>query len=412
MGVFLVAPAPAALAKIKPYYSGKAASYNGNLIIGTADMGEIEIFRLDSGELVKTATIQPEWDRYSRTAILYDLAFSEENGKLYLYAVTGNELLKYDITEVRLPILTKRSANTSWDWFTGVGTLGDKIYTVGKFGIKIWTPDMVVINSYAINNPAPANLSFDQGGNYIFSILNKEGKIDIYDTNTRQVVSSIPFRADNIYNRGLYTSGGYVYFIDDSAVKKTDFSGKSGANFVFKSKNGYDVRPSADPAYFYFTDGVGVVKARTSDLEPVKWAWTTNIGQNCWAMGLRIVKAGASEYAVVFNNSNILVLDGDLKLVTSYESQEDLMQLGESLALSVDKARAPSGAMISLHGQGYGFNEPLDIFWADTKYEIRADDQGRFRVFLEVPKAKPGGRDITVTGKFTGAKYSLGFQVE
>ena len=142
--------------------------------------------------------------------------------------------------------------------------------------------------------------------------------------------------------------------------------------------------------YVYFSDGIGIVKIRKSDMAPVDWAYTTELGAGSgWAMGLRVVEnTQGQEIVIVFNGSSLLVFDSDLNLIDSYNAGEAIMPAPEPLFLSVDKNRAAPNSLLSLRGNGFGANEEIKIKFAGNNYIAQTDQTGFFKTIITVPEVK------------------------
>ena len=85
----------------------------------------------------------------------------------------------------------------------------------------------------------------------------------------------------------------------------------------------YDIDASGYSSSIYFSNGVGVVKLNKDTMKASDWAWTGGIaGPRGWAMGLKVLNFDGDKI-VVFNNSNILVLDSNLNKVASVEATEE-----------------------------------------------------------------------------------------
>lgn len=410
---------PGVQGKTKPYYKGDAISYNNVVIIGSINMEAIELFKLDNGRITRVARIESFRHKYSGYESYYDLMFNIEKGRLYAYAVDGTYFYKYDISDPSSPALVKQIKDNSWDYFLSLKKRGDNIVTVGTNGVKIWNENMDSIDLFKIVKPKDHyNLFFSKDGTYIYNL--EDGQVKIFDTNTRSYVSNFEIVAKENHNRNIYNDGhsNAFYMVDDYGLKMLDYSGNVIKLFKHTSSLGYEVSPSTDGNYVYFSDGIGIVKSDKDDLRPVKWAYTTGSGgQENWAMGLKVVNANGADYVVVFNNSNILVLNSNLKELDSYEAtvEDTWPTVKESLFLNVDKNRAPANSSISLHGGGFGANEPLEIMFVgiySSKIAAVADDQGRFLQILQVPDIKSQSIDIRVDGLTTKFHYNIGFLVE
>jgi hypothetical protein len=403
--------APSGQSKVKPYYSGDTVNFNGKIYIGSTNSGKFELLALENGHIYRKAVVASS-DIESKE--FYDLLFDKVGGKLYAYLVNGRYLYRYDITNPLTPIVDLKIKDNSWDWFSRVDKVGGNIVTVGSKGTKVWNKDFQVINSYAmINNSVLGTAKLD--GQMAFNL---KDKLSIYNTVTREKVAEYAIAVnDKQASRGLSVNSdkSLIYLVDDKSFKAVGFDGKIKNQFNHISNAGYDVAVSrVNPDRVYFSDGVGVVKMDKETFKPVSWAYTTaNNPAGSWAMGLSVVNDGASEKLVIFNGSNILVLDQNMKEVADYESVEQDVRPTESLFLNIDKNRGAVGTQVSVVGGGFGLNENLVVKFAGIDQVIvKTDANGRFKTVLTVPTLLPGGVDIKVIGKTTKKTYSVGFKVE
>lgn len=408
-----LAAIPGAKSKTKSYYSGDAMTFDNRIIIASANMSGIELFEVENKKLVQKAKIESFRAKYSGLDSYNSLVMNEEGGKLYVYAVDGEYLYKYNITDTSAPDLVGQEKDSAWDWFGGVEKSGNRIITIGTKGMKIWSYDLEIIDSYNLpKDKNQYNVLFSQNGSYIFDLNDDE--MSIFDTNTRQVISTFTITASENHNRKVYNdpSDSSIYIADDESLKKFDFSGGVKKQFYHTSTLGYDVAGSGD--YIYFSDGIGVVKSRKSDLKPVDWIHTSAIDGSGWAMGLRVATQDSKDYVIVFNNASIVLLDNNLDKLDSFKATEDadITSTSEPLSLSIDKNRAAVNSYVSLRGAGYGANEDLKIDFGGVASMSKAGEDGRFTQILQVPDLDSGRTDIKVTGEATGFSYSLGFLVE
>lgn len=406
---------PAAKSRVKSYYSGDAIAYQGKVIVGSVNMGGLEIFQLSGKELKRVNKLRSFRASFGGFEDFNSVVFNEEGGRLYAYLTDGRYLYKYDISNPSTPSLVNQVKDNSWDWFMGVTKTNGKIVTIGTKGVKIWDAAMQIIDSYNIKNiNYPNNINLSERGDFIFNT--ESSTVSIFDTKTRQIVSSFNILNNETHNRKIYNDSvqSLIYVCDDEALKAFTFDGRLTAKFKHISNLGYEVAKSQiNSQVLYFSDGYGIVKINKADLKPISWINTLNLGEkNGWAMGLKTIKNGVSENIVIFNNSNIIVLDSNLKLLGSAKATEVDESPTEGLSLSADKTRAGVNSYISLHGTGYVPNENLTISFAGQNWEITADNQGRFTKIIQAPNVLPVRTDIKVTGKVSGLSYSLGFQIE
>ena len=80
--------------RIKPYYSGEAVDYKGEVYVGTVNTGSFELFRWQPDGLDKKTNIISTYHKHPH---FNDLKFKKDDGKLYVYLIDGRYLYKYDI---------------------------------------------------------------------------------------------------------------------------------------------------------------------------------------------------------------------------------------------------------------------------------------------------------------------------
>lgn len=402
-----------AKSKTKPYFSGEAVSFNGNVYIGTVNSGSFELFALENGKIYRKTAIQSV-DRESN--VFVDLLFWKENSKLYVYLINGRYLYKYDISNPIVPKEVAKLKDNSWDWFSRLSVSNGKLVTVGSKGVKVWNKDLIVVDSYNMfKDRDMGSANFSSKGDLALNL--QSDTLKIYSTASRNKVAEYSIAStDKRTNREVVgdSEASLIYVVDDEALKAIDLEGKVKQEFMHTSNVGYDVAPSINPDYIYFTDGQGVVKVNKDTFKPTKWAYSyIGTPAGSWAMGLKAVADGSSEKVVVFNGSNIWVLDQNLKTIASYESVEKETRPIEDLALTIDQNRAAPGTQVSVTGRGFGLEEDLVVEFAGLKQAtIRADKNGRFQTILAVPSVLPTAADIKVTGKNTKKTYSIGFKIE
>lgn len=396
--------------KTKPYYSGEAVSYKGEIYVGTVNTGSFELFQWQKDGLHKKTNII---STYYKNPHFSDLRFEKENGNLYVYLIDGRYLYKYDISNPAVPKKKTQLKDNAWDWFQGLEEVNGRLVTIGINGVKIWNDELNVINNFDVHNEVTDNISFSPSGKFIFNI--KNGELKIFNTTTRQYKEEIELEVGvegeirKVYND---PSLSLVYVVDDESLKAFNFSGELVREFEHTSSKGCDVIPAADGKHLYFSDGVGVVKVNKYSLEAVDWKYTTNVAEGSWLMRIKAVKPNGKERIVGFNNSNLVVMNENLEILGHRNSTERDMSPADSLFLKVDKNVAPSGAQVALRGGGFGLEEKVKIEFADEDFYAYTNDKGRFSKVIEVPSVLPTRTDIKVTGEISERNYSLGFKIQ
>ncbi|MEA3398553.1 MAG: hypothetical protein U9R06_02285 [Patescibacteria group bacterium] len=400
---------PGADSLLQPYFSGETINYNGYAYIGTVNSGNFELFELSDDRIIKKNTIRADdLEHYQ----FIDLILRQEGSRLFVYLSSGRYLYKYDISDSTNIALIKKIKDNSNDYFFALSQNKDNIVTVGDKGTKLWNEDLQTINTFDVHSTFAENIKFSQNGNYIFKILQNE--LDIIDAFYRNVVTGrgIDVREDHV--RNLYNDiyEGAIYLVDDFSLKKIYFDGSS-QQFNHTSNSGYDVDGLDGSSYVYFSDGIGIVKIRKSDMKPVDWAYTTELGAgNGWAVGLQVMEDfSGEEIVVVFNGSSLLAFDQDLNLIDFYNAGGGKILL-PPLFISLDKNRGTPNSLVSVRGGGFGANEGLEIKFLDNCYIAKSDANGNFKTVVTVPESRAQITDIKATGKISGLTYSTTFNIE
>lgn len=409
---FLANPAKSRLAS---YYSGDAISHKGQIYVGTTNTGSLEIFKLVGGDLVLIVdqrVLKPAFNSYDD---FFDLKFSEENGRLYVYAVSHYTVFKYELANNSLS-LVKESKNTYWEWYNRVDKFGDTLVLVSARGIKTMNADLELVSSYDFNNlEAPYNLSGPQA-RFILNVDESGRLLEVYDRESQSLVSSLPleFKHQKGNRRAFQDAANNIYVVDDVYAKKFDLNGRLLASFKHLDFQGFDIQSSSHTGNVYFSNGVGVVKL-DKDMKLLDYAWATNFGgQNSWSMGMKTVYSQGDKI-IVFNNSNISVLDDKLDRIASASVRKEAREYPtENLFLNLDKHQAAAGSQIAISGGGFLSKESLTVYFdgREIKKGVTTDHRGRFTATITVPESTGGLKDIKVVSDNSQASYSISFRLE
>lgn len=313
---------PRAKSETKSYYTGDVINYKGNIYVGSTNMGGAEIFKFDGKVLARAAHFKSPVAQFGGGDDFYNIVFNEEAGKLYAYLVDGRWLYKYDITNPYSPVLMNKEKDNSWDWLVGIIKYDGQVATLGTKGVKIWNNDLKVTDSHKLVNRLYYNIQFSRGAGRVFQLDSKI--LSVIDAKKRETVKEIDLQISEEHRRRLFADDteGMFYIVDDKELLKFDYSGKFINKFKHISHLGYDVDGLENRKYIYFSDGVGVVKIDKNSMRPLDWAYTSILGgAGGWAMDLRVVAGDSGERVIIFNNSNILILDENLNKVASVKAQ-------------------------------------------------------------------------------------------
>ncbi|MFA5163318.1 MAG: hypothetical protein WC441_02190 [Patescibacteria group bacterium] len=400
--------------KIRSYHSGDAINYSNQIIVSSTNTDSLEIFKLTGSDLVRVLKFKPFDPTYNKYGSFSDARLSEENGRLYVYAISEFTIYKYDISDLASAKLEKKVKNTYWDWYYRIDKFGNRIATVGNKGMKIWDTDLNTLDSYSFKPSNRYSVRSNSSEQFIFGI--DGSNLQIFDRWTRNITKEFSLDYSNLdTNHKVYYDliRNEIFVSDDVYTKKFDFNGRLLASFKHLNNTGYDVDSTLGNDFIYFSNGFGVVKLKKDDMGLAKYAYTTTIAKpEGWAMGLKVLNSDQGDRVVVFNNSSILVLDQDLKKLGFAPAQEEeTSSAQENLFLTLDRNIAANGSSVVLFGGGYFPQEPVMVDFAGTKTLAQADWKGRFVQTLTVPSNKSGWVDIKAEGQNSGLSYSINFKI-
>jgi len=398
--------------RTKSYYSGDTLVYANQLYISTTNTDSLELFRLEGSQLLRVAKIKPFNQQFGRYGSFYDSLLRIENGKLFVYAVTDFALYKYELSNGQLNLINSMR-NSFWEWYSRVDEINGQLVTISNKGLKIWNNDLQNIDAYDFEvGKVPYNV---RGNERILLNINN-GILSLYDREARMTFRDIPlnFKVEPSAHKAYIDENSNIYVVDDYYAKKYNLSGKLLASFRHLDYEAYDMSASGYNNNVYFSNGIGVVSLDKRDMSVKDWAWTGGIaGPRGWAMGMEVVYLNGDK-VVVFNNSNILVLDENLDKIAAYlaEEEDNSVYATENLFLNLDKNRASTNSQIILNGGGYFPGELLNINFAGQQTNGTADQRGRFQIQLTVPEKNSGKYDIKVDGANSKLTYSIAFEIE
>lgn len=400
------------------YYNGDAVNYRGNLFVATVNTGAAEIFKLNGRQLQRIFDFKQYNGAYATNEDFSSIVLNVENGHLFAYTTNAYTLYKYDLSDLQNPILVDKRTNTYYEWYSRVAKFGSHIVTVSNRNITIWNHDMQAINSVKLGLVDNLNnIAFDNTGHFIYYI--QDGKINIYDIEARQLIGQTAvlnfYKNNDNHQLASDMSNNQLVAIDNYFLKKYDGQGNL-LTAVRNPGSGADAALIPDTGTnYYFSTGDTIIR---SDQKNLKINKTVNSyalgGADSWAMNLQYVNNNGQDWLVIFDNSNILVLDKNLNKIaqaTLTKRNDNQETATENLWLRLDHMAGATGATINVAGGGYWPNEKLQFNLANTNIFGQADSQGRFKQAIVIPAATIGGHDIKVSGLDSSSTYSISFTV-
>ncbi|HRH32527.1 MAG TPA: hypothetical protein PK720_00020 [bacterium] len=424
----MLVPFPGAETRLRSYYSGDVIEYNGYVVVATTNSGALELFKWREGEnFTKIASLKSVNERFATFTDYYSTVLHVEDGDLFVYAVDGQQIHKYAVEDLKRVKLINKAQDAMWDWFGSLTIVDDRVASTGSKGIKIWNRDLQVIDSYQIPLTADNSFNVTTAGSkkYLFNVA--DSKVSILDRENRSSVRTVPIQFNwnsQWYKRSIYNdkNDDAIYVVDDEALRKINLRGEIIKSFDHTGTTGFDVIPSTDGKNIYFSDGIGMVTLRKSDLKVMDYVYSYTLTPNGgWTMGIKSVMTPKGERIVVFNSNGIVILNSALNLVKNGNSltiiqptvEDNSPIINEPLYLKVDKNRVSRNGEVVLHGGGFAVDEDLEISLGNDKImTVVADDEGKFIQVITVAANAPARKDLKVKGLTSHLTYSLGLQIE
>lgn len=411
---------PGASGKTLSYYAGDAINYRGQLVVATTNTNNLEIWKLSGNTLIKVITVSLKDPVFSQPVPFYDVLLNVSgDNHLYAYASAGASFYRYDISGLNQAgvslTATRKVSNSIYDWYGRMTMLNGNLVTVGSKGVKIWNNNFDTVDTFNFTDIANSyNVRLADNSRYILNINSANKTLEIFDMQQRQVVRVVSLNYSNTNgNHAAYfdPSNSAIYAVDDNKLKEFNLNGEITNSFVHKGNQGFDVVPSSDGQNLYFSDGVGVVKMNKNNLQVVNYNFTYKYEPNSWAMGLKAVAFGGREKVVVFDNANILVLDGNslkkiaLVQATTIDNRPVFM---EDLYLhEVARGRNVYG----INGGGFEVGENINLQYLSQSQILKANGLGGFATTITLPisTSTPTRLNVTATGMASGKHYSIAF---
>lgn len=423
----MLIPFPGGHTRLKAYASGDALYYDNHVVIATTNSGALEVFKWREGEdFIKIANLKSVDKRFGTFTDYYSTVLHIENGTLFVYAVDGSQLHKYEVDNLRRIKLVAQADAPTWDWFGSLTIIDGKVASTGSKGVRIWNSDLSLFNSYKVPLTVDNAFNVTTAGSTKFLFNIADSKISMLDREDFDHLKTLPLEFkwnSQSFKRAIYNDRDKdtIYVVDDEMLRKISLGGQVLKTFDHTGSVGFDVIPSHDGNNIYFSDGLGLVTLRKTDLQVMDYVYSRRLTHDGHTMGIRSVMTSHGERIVIFNSNGIVIVDSSLNPIRKNKVKqvikptvEDLSPvITEPLYLKVDKNHVPRNGNIALRGGGFAAQEGLEIIFGGDKIKtITADTSGRFNVILTIPTNKTGNVDMKVQGVTSKLNYNIGMLIE
>ncbi len=412
---FMLAPAIGFGEEEKQYRTGH--------FIYTSDKNYLLV---SNGEFVEVLELTKE-DKLVKVSEIYgmetisDMAVSKEDNEWRLYVSTGNEIIKYNITN---PLLSQiESKRNLYEWRRGLGSVGysrsivgidDYILSAGSNGVKRIEKSNLFDN---MTYTAEASYGVTANDSYLAVTTADKGYIYNLDGN---VVGELAVENSKNYSREpVMDYYGNIYFLPDNGIMKVDSQGNAIGSYYnpVQAEVIHSYAVSALPnGEVYYVNGYGVSKF-DKDFKKTKWLYTAPsylYGNNSWAVGVQTKSFSQGNRIVVFNKSSVLLLDDNFDLLDQYKyqpSSNSENNLGET-SLKLSKYQGTQNEDISIYLYGFWPNEQVQINFGGDIYAVEVDNVGFATTSINVPSGNESGLTIvSADGVDSGLNYQATFEI-
>ncbi len=431
---------PMVRGEFKSFERGDSIYFNNKIIVATVASGDFEIFAFNDNVPERKIFIGQD-DGILFVEKFKGVVLRVEDENLFAYLVSSRNIYKYNLTDIdRINLTLKKKLDLNIN-IISIDKNNKFIYSTERGRIRTWDENLNEITAYDFNNQA-INFKIANTENLIFGI--NEGKVFIYSISSGKILTKTDLKIKGEKNRAIYLNekNEEFYIVDDEFLNIINYDGDVVSKFKHASFVGYDAFLLDNN--IVFTDGIGVVILKREDITPSDWLHTETIKSgNGWAMGLNYIEE--VKKFVLFNNSEILLLDNDLSLISSVEMDREL-EFDESEVVTVIenekneeepkieieavpvvniesevvKEDVPevrieglylsgnnisSGSYIDLSGVGLMSNEDVVVSFLDEEFNIVTELDGTFKISIQVPPALPGTYNIKVVGLTSERSY-------
>jgi len=395
----------------KEYRFGEVAHISGKNYVIASNKQFVEILEITSDDkLIKISEV------YGMERI-NDMVVNHEKEKTYLIILTGQYLIKYNITNPVAPKIELKRDLYKWKWgnysvgyMRALASNNNYIFAAGSKGVRRFVKDSLVVDKiYTFNDSY--NLA---ANNEILAVATKDNGL-IFDIASGELKGE--HRLENVEEskrKPTVDGFGNVYFPSDNSLIK--IGNDSTRQYFNPTRPGtifsYAVRAMSTEEIFY-VNGYGITKLN-SFLEKEKFFYSAPsiYGFNAWAVGIDTAEINNRKRIVVFNKSSALWLDDQLNLLFQYKYTSLYSDaIFTDLKIISQKYRGIAGDSVELKLYGFWPNEDVQVIFGPNEYIIRVNNLGQEKIILTVPEMEAGRIYIKAEGVDSSLHYQVSFDI-
>lgn len=380
------------------YQSGEFLIQGDRQILMVPNGREIEFLEIAKNDkLIKLREINALGDPYNAL-------IRENQTGTYAIVLEGDFVVQYDISDLSQIKVVKKMGPywKHYDYYYDIAPFrGNRFLTAGEKGITIWNADTLTVMEKAYEKKTRAVESYNES---IYAISD-EGAI-IFNAEREKIID--PYIRIGEHRHQIFVNDeGIGYFPGDDALKLRTYT--SYKNMPHPSPAGNAA--AGFNGIVYFANGWDVYKL-DKDLNLIKNI-TASRKSGEWSSGLKTVDLDQGKRVIVFNGSDILLLNEDLKILDEYSYTPSNAEILSSKTMKISPRHGGPKQPVMVAGSGFWPGETVNLYVGVRKYELRANDAGDVFKMAEVPEdAKIGKTNILMSGTQSGFSHSAVFEIQ
>lgn len=402
----------------KEYRQGEMFSIGDKNYLAASNGAFVEILEITSAnKLIKISEI------YGLESV-NDLFAWQENAKTFLAVLTGQYLVKYNISDPLFPRLEVKRDLYQWrgkgkykiGYMKSLAGSGSYLFTGGNGGVRTFSKDTLTVLDNKIYTLEPS-YGLVAKGNILAIIIKDKGFYEkglIFNIASGSLSGEYSLsNKENVQRQPDIDSAGNVYFPSDNSLMKIGINYKIASEYYNPVKPGlnysYSARVLGDKVLY--ANGFGLTKLGENLIkDKFFFSAPTNLyGPNSWAAGIAIGQDGR---AAVLNKSSILLLNKELNLLDQYIYEPLADEPEETdLRIVLGKYWAAAGESLNIKIFGFWPNETVTVSLGSSEQAVKVNNYGAASITIAAP-AEKGVALISANGQDSKLNYQTSFIIK
>ncbi|MDD5071548.1 MAG: hypothetical protein PHQ42_02310 [Patescibacteria group bacterium] len=402
----------------KEYRRGEMFSIGSRNYLAASNGVLAEILEITPADkLIKISEV------YSQEGV-NDLFVWQENGKTFLAVLTGQYLIKYDISNPLFPKIEAKRDLYQWrgkgkykiGYMRSLAGAGQYLFTAGNGGVRVFDKNSLAVLDNKIFTLEPS-YGLAAKSNILAVIIKDKGFYDkglIFNIASGRLISEYKLsNKENVQRQPAIDDAGNVYFPSDNSLIKIGANRKVASEYHNPVKEGlnfsYAVKVLGDK--IFYVNGFGLTKLGDNLIkEKFFFSAPSNVyGPDSWAAGVAMGRDGR---VAIFNKSSVLLLGGELNLLDQYiykPLSDEKVEM--DLKIVLEKFWAFAGENLNIKISGFWPNEIVAVKLGDREQAVRVNNYGAAYLTV-IALAKKGVALISATGQDSKLNYQTSFIIK